>query len=355
VGQLAAGTAHEINNPLSIVYARAQIMEQKEDDPAKKKNLGQMLSQLDRISNILQHLMDFARPAPPVMEDLSLNDLVRDALELMRDGLEDNGIEVRTDLDDSLPPVRGDQDQLQSLLVNLLLNGQQAMLEEGVENPSLALSTHLDDSGDKAVLRVRDTGPGIPTDVVDRVFEPFFTTKEQGSGTGLGLSICYGIVQSHNGVIRLQNAAGGGAEAVVWLPLAPAAAPAESREPRRADVLVVDDEDYIRELLRETLNSAGFGVETAVDGQEARDRLLSKRYRLVLLDLRMPRREGMEVLRDIRAGGVNTPVIVLTGAASDEEVRMAKGLGAVSAVRKPFKVDELLALARRTMAPAEKQ
>ncbi|EPR37409.1 histidine kinase [Desulfovibrio sp. X2] len=353
VGQLAAGAAHEINNPLSIIYARAQIMEQKETDQQKKRSLRQMCDQIERITGILQNLMDFARPAPPRLQDISLNDAVDKSLGLLRDGLSQAGIQVEKKLAPDMPMVKADPTQLQSLIVNLAINAQHAMQDKGGQ---LRVATRLDETGHRAMLTVRDDGQGIPKDILGRIFEPFFTTKEAGKGTGLGLSICYGIVQSHNGTIEVKSEEGAWTEVCVAFPLdsalaRPAPAP-RSEEPVRhgpADILVVDDEQHIRDILVESLEAAGFRTDTATDGHEALARVAERPYRLILLDIVMPRRDGLSVLKAVTSTIKDTPVIVLTGLAGQDEMRRAVELGAAACLRKPFQMDALLGKVRELL------
>jgi len=360
VGQLAAGAAHEINNPLSIVYARAQLMEHKEQDAAKKRSLRQMMEQIERITGILQNLMDFARPAPPRLRETSLNDTVEKTLSLLADGLAANKVRTERSLDQKLPRIMADPAQLQSLIVNLCINAQHAMQHKG--GGTLSVSTRNDPDKGRALLVVRDTGVGIKKEVLSRIFEPFFTTKEAGKGTGLGLSICYGIVQGHGGSIDIESEEGSFTEVVVGFPLpvseeAGQSAPKSSEEPETqrgpgADVLVVDDEAHIRDILSEALAAEGLSVDTARNGHEALQRISSGRYRLVLLDVVMPRLDGLSVLRALVAKRPGLPVIVLTGLAGQTEMRQIAELGAVC-LTKPFQMDEILAHTRSLLAGAQ--
>lgn len=354
VGQLAAGAAHEINNPLSIVYARAQLMEHKEQDTAKKRSLRQMMEQIERITGILQNLMDFARPAPPRLRETSLNDTVEKTLSLLADAMGASKVRVERDLDQTLPRVMADPAQLQSLIVNLCINAQHAMQHKG--GGTLSVRTRNDPDKDRALLVVRDTGMGIKKEVLNRIFEPFFTTKEAGKGTGLGLSICYGIVQGHGGSIDIESEEGAFTEVVVGFPLPSLgkSAPVSREDPETrhgggADVLVVDDEAHIRDILSEALTAEGFSVDTAKNGHEALQRISSGRYRLVLLDVVMPRLDGLSVLRALVAKRPGLPVIVLTGLAGQAEMRQIAELGAVC-LTKPFQMDEILSHVRRLLA-----
>ncbi|WP_461210416.1 HDOD domain-containing protein [Desulfocurvus sp. DL9XJH121] len=345
VGQLAAGAAHEINNPLAIIYARTQLLEQQENDPGKKKSFGQMMSQIERITSILTNLMDFARPAPPSMAGISLSDVGRRALELIRGELRRRNVEVKIDLAPDLPEVLGDGNQLEQVVLNLLINAEHAVDEAHPEGGG-RVTLRTEAQGGNAVLTVSDNGVGIEAENLNKIFDPFFTTKEEGKGTGLGLSTSYGIVQNHGGDIRFRSRVGEGTDVSVVLPFTPPTAPARSAEAKkrraRDTILVVDDEKPIREILRESLETRGYRVETAADGEQGLKRLKAGAYRLLLLDIRMPLRSGLSLLAEARKHAPDMPVIVLTGMAGPQEVEQAFKLGAFKCVRKPFSLDALM-------------
>lgn len=344
VGQLAAGAAHEINNPLAIIYARAQLLEFQETDPKKKNSFKQMMGQIERITSILTNLMDFARPAPPRMEAISLNGVAQRALELVSGELARKNIAVQSRLAPDLPPIHGDGNQLEQVVLNLLINAEHAVDEAHPEGGgSLSVSTEV--AGGRVTLTIADNGVGIEAENLNKIFDPFFTTKEEGKGTGLGLSTSFGIVQAHGGDIRFRSRPGEGTEVGVVLPLgdaAPVPPPQEDRDARDA-ILVVDDEKHIRDILRESLEANGYRVETARDGEQGLGLLQSGGYRLALLDIRMPHRDGLSLLAEARRLVPGMPVIVLTGMAGPDEVEKAHTLGAYKCVRKPFSIDALLA------------
>jgi signal transduction histidine kinase/HD-like signal output (HDOD) protein/CheY-like chemotaxis protein len=356
VGQLAAGAAHEINNPLAIISARAQLLEMREEDPAKKKGLRQMVEQIDRISAILGSLMDFARPAAPRMESMNPRDVMDRVLGLLEGGLSGQGITVRKDYRPSIPDIKADSRQLEQVLLNLALNAQHAMEGRG---GVLTAGIFYQPEGDSVAFTVADTGVGILPEHLEKIFDPFFTTKAEGKGTGLGLSTAYGIVQAHKGRIAVESKPGLGARFTVVLPRDPSGkVPADSetqrrRSPRQA-VLVVDDERHIREILKESLESNGYSVEVASDGEQALALLRKNIYQLLILDIRMPGRDGLALLREAGGfAGASMPVLVLTGMASEQEILEAKSLGAAACMRKPFQVDALLAQAASLLAPRD--
>jgi CheY-like chemotaxis protein len=198
---------------------------------------------------------------------------------------------------------------------------------------------------------------------MDKIFDPFFTTKEEGKGTGLGLSTSYGIIQSHRGEITFSSRPEKGTTVTVTLPLDPTdqaltagknGAVDKDPEPARDTVLVVDDEEHIRDILAESLGQAGFKVETAKDGREGLKMLAKKRYALLLLDVRMPLISGLNLLSRIRKLTRRMPVIVITGLAGPEEVRQAMEMGAAKIVRKPFQIEKLMEDVRGVLAAVGK-
>ncbi len=353
VGQLAAGAAHEINNPLAIISARAQLLEMKEPDPAKKRNFQQMVEQIERISAILGNLMDFARPAPLSMEPVDIVAVLGKTLELIAGGLKPLGIGLERHFPQDLPAIQADPRQLEQVFLNLLINAEHAM--EGTGG-TISLSVAYAPRNDTLTVSITDTGTGIPKELLGKIFDPFFTTKAEGKGTGLGLSTSYGIVANHLGDILVDSEPGRGTTVTVRLPRDPAAARASAGAsasaahagPAQDAILVVDDEKHIRDILRESLESEGYAVALAKDGEQGLSMLRTQRFRLVILDIRMPQRDGLELLREARSlVGEGLPVLVLTGMAGEEEIREALDLGAAGCLRKPFQIDALLAEVRR--------
>ena len=228
VGRLAAGVAHEINNPLVGVLAFADMMRQKENmDEQDREDLDVIVRETKRVREIVRGLLDFARETPSVKGRLDLNELVQQTLRLLgrRDAFQN--IYIVDDLEDQLPLVNGDKSQLQQVLMNLALNACEAMPERG----TLLVSTCS--KGDKVVITVTDTGCGIKKEHLDKIFEPFFTTKPTGKGTGLGLSVSYGIVQQHDGTLEVQSEPDRGTTFTITLPSVKIASNSENRLPEK--------------------------------------------------------------------------------------------------------------------------
>lgn len=356
VGQLAAGAAHEINNPLAIISARAQLLELKEQDEKKKKELAVISQQIDRISKILSNLMDFARPVPPKLRDVDIHGVLDRVLELAGNDLTKHGIGLKKRYDPSMVRIKADPNQLEQVFLNLVINAQHAMEKSG---GVLTISTTLTGAGTKAVIKVADQGVGISRENMKRIFDPFFTTKAEGKGTGLGLSTSLGIINSHFGKIDIDSTLGKGTVFTIELPVDIAALRPDKVEGEslpapllssRTKVLVVDDEEHIREILKETLEGEGIVAATASNGQEALEMLAAEVFDLMLLDIKMPFCDGLSVLREVRKADPVLPVIVITGMASREEMEEAKSYGNCKCIRKPFHIKTLLTEIRESLA-----
>jgi two-component system, NtrC family, sensor kinase len=216
VGRLAAGVAHEINNPLTGVLAFADMMRDKENlDDQDRQDLDLIIRETKRVREIVRGMLDFARETPFVQKPLDVNDLITQTLRLLGKREAFQQIFMIQDLGDQLPPVLADQNQLQQVLLNLTLNACEAMHDGG----TLMVSSACVDQS--VVVKVTDTGCGIKREHLDQIFEPFFTTKPVGKGTGLGLSVSYGIIQQHGGTLEVETEIGKGTTFTVTLPAAP--------------------------------------------------------------------------------------------------------------------------------------
>ncbi|MGE0725260.1 MAG: PAS-domain containing protein, partial [Alphaproteobacteria bacterium] len=262
LGSLLAGVAHELNNPLSVVVGQAFLMEETARDDKVRARATKNRSAADRCARIVKTFLAMARQRPPERRLVALGEVVSDALEIVAYPLRTAGVEVAVDVADGLPPLWGDGDQINQVLMNLFLNAQQALMEtQG--NRRLKVAARALPAGDRVRVTIADNGPGVPEELRRRIFDPFFTTKPSGVGTGVGLSVCHGIVLGHGGEIWVEETPGGGATFAIELPVGravdppvpetPAAAPARARG---RHVLVIDDETEIAAMLAEILDNA---------------------------------------------------------------------------------------------------
>jgi signal transduction histidine kinase len=215
VGQLGAGIAHEVKNPLAGILGCAQLSLRKAGPGTPlEKNLLLIEKETKRCKSIIENLLKFARQEKSVLEPIEINRVVEDAVAIVTHQLELHQVKIRKALAADLPLVRGNANQLQQVLMNLMINAQQAM--EG--RPGTVTITTDRPDAERIEIRVIDTGPGVPQEIQGKLFEPFFTTKPRGEGTGLGLAVTYGIVKDHGGEIRLESEPGHGAAFIITLP-----------------------------------------------------------------------------------------------------------------------------------------
>ncbi|MEN8148687.1 MAG: ATP-binding protein [Planctomycetota bacterium] len=220
IGRMAAGVAHEINNPLTGVITFATLLKRRTEDPGSSEDLDTIIEEAHRCSNIARGLLDFSRGGVLSTREVRMNRLLDRTLGLVEKQAAFHNIEIVREYDPDLPAVTLDEDRIGQVILNLVMNAAEAMGDGGrLTIRTLSIGDDGRDDGDSIGIHVEDTGPGIPDSVAARVFEPFFTTKEPGRGTGLGLSVSYGIVADHGGRIRVEGRPGEGARFVVTLPV----------------------------------------------------------------------------------------------------------------------------------------
>ena len=303
LGSLLAGVAHELNNPLSVVVARA-IMLEEESYPAAQVAASKIRTAAERCARIVRTFLAMARQQPPERVPVAINDVASAALDIAAYTVRTSSIEVAVDLAEDIPPILADPDQLHQVVLNLIVNAQQ-VLRDRAGPRRIRVASRYDPDARVIRIAVADNGPGIPEHLRARVFEPYFTTKPTGLGTGMGLAVSHGIVEAHGGTLTLDCPEMGGAVFTITLPVCPLDAsgvdPGPAREanatPRR--ILIVDDEADIRETLAEILSGAQHNVATAGSGREALERMAAEHYDVILTDIRMPDLDGRTLYREI--------------------------------------------------------
>lgn len=317
LGSLLAGVAHELNNPLSVVVARAVLLEESNHAPTRTAAL-KIRTAAERCARIVKTFLAMARQHKPERALVKINDVAAAALDVLGYGLRSSGIEVTLELACDLPAICADADQLHQVFMNLIINAQQA-LQDHPRPRCIRVETQLTPGGTIRVM-IADNGPGIPQDIRARIFDPYFTTKPVGVGTGVGLSVSLGIIEAHGGILSLHCPTQGGTVFTAELPVGALEAPVA--EPQRAEVpagsrtvLVVDDEAEIRETLVEMFTVEGHKVVTAASGHEALARIGEERYDAILTDIRMPDLDGRALYHAIaeRWPTLAARVIFITG------------------------------------------
>ncbi|HEX6643722.1 MAG TPA: ATP-binding protein [Gemmatimonadales bacterium] len=304
MGQLVAGVAHELNNPLASVVGFADFLGEIPDvPPSLREPLNVIREEAERASTIVRNLLGFARKQERQRRPAALGPLIESTMALLRNPLMASRVDSRIEIEPALPPISIDANQVQQVLVNLVTNAAQAIASTGSAGTVTVRARRF---LDELLIDVVDDGPGMAPEIAAQVFDPFFTTKPPDEGTGLGISISQGIVREHGGRITLETAPGQGATFTIHLPLhegAPAPEPAPQVEPpaTRLRVLVVDDEPHILHYMSATLAAWGHAVAVAEDGDEGLAAAASGEFDLVITDLRMPRMSGREFFESVRA------------------------------------------------------
>jgi two-component system NtrC family sensor kinase len=360
LGQTISGVAHELNNPLATILTWAERLSQRpaaQIDEQTKRGLETILSESERAAKIVRNLLTFARKRHTTRAMVDVNQVVRQTLALRSYEQRLSNITVFEALAAGLPLVFADPHQFQQVLLNLIINAEQAMLGAHGRG-SLVLRTWHDFDNDAVILEVNDDGPGVPEEVQPKIFDPFFTTKEVGKGTGLGLTVAYAIVQEHGGRITVTSDPAIGASFFVALPVTdgPVKQPV-ARETVAAGtgagsvVLVVEDEEALGAAVAESLTDAGFAVDRANDGEEAMMRVKARIYDLIVCDLKMPRVDGMTFYRSLERDHPDAArrIVFVTGDVAGTEAEQFLEETGCRWLAKPFRLRDLLRTAREVI------
>jgi PAS domain S-box-containing protein len=360
IGQLAGGIAHDFNNQLSGIVGGADILRQELRGQPRLAGLAQaILSAAKRSADLTQKLLAFARQGKYLAAPVDLHQIIEEVAQLLSRSI-DKRIRIVTALEADPAFALGDPSQIENAILNLALNARDAMPVGG----TLTFSTKIVDldeawcarsqfpvePGRYVRVKVADTGVGISEEMQAHIFEPFFTTKEQGKGTGMGLAAVYGTVTNHDGAIEVVSRMGEGTEMKLYLPLATAPEPAPasvgalpSAGDFDASVLLVEDEDVVREVASEMLERLGCRVTTARDGKEAVALFghCPNDFDVVVLDVVMPELSGRDTFAQLRALNPTIAAILASGYSLDGEVQGILDLGAAAFIQKPFRMAEL--------------
>ena len=350
MGQLLAGVAHELNNPLAVISGQTQLLRLSSQAGPIASRLEKIAKAADRSVRIVRNFLALARERPPERTQVDLNTVVREAVELLAYELRTDNVDVLWDLAPDLPALSADPHQLHQVVVNLAANAYHAMLgTRGAR--TLRLTTRTLPERPWVRLEVRDTGMGIAPEHLEHIFEPFFTTKPPGKGTGLGLSLSYGIVQDHEGTIQVESQVGVGTTFAIELPVgapaartrveAPATPAAAAPGPKR--ILVVDDERDVATLLADLLQADGHEVETAPNGEIALEMLGRRSYDAILSDTKMPVMDGQVLFSQLerRHPALCRRIAFLTGDVLSADKRAFLAETGVPTLMKPFGLDEV--------------
>jgi PAS domain S-box-containing protein len=361
LGQMAQGIAHDLNNSLGAISGYADLIEKMgfTTDERLRKYTGMIASATERSAGLIHQLLTFARKGRMQSIPFDANEIIADNISLLKSTMEKN-IEIVQELKANPATVVGDPGQLQNAIINLSVNARDAMPSGG----TLTIKTdtlHIDENfaksrsykmtpGPYLQMTLSDTGCGMDKQTLGHLFEPFFTTKEIGKGTGLGLASVYGTVKSHHGYIEVESSPGHGSTFTLYLPLTKSSrhlAASTANEGgslgAKRHIMVVDDDQALREMLSELLSWLGYRVTTFADSQESVDYYADHHavIDLVILDWKMPGLDGIQCARKMREINPHVKVLISTGYCHDEDRQRFLSEGVAGILPKPYVSSEL--------------
>lgn len=350
IGQMVSGVAHELNNPLTAIIGVSDLLRERATDDAFRRQTELVQKQARKAAGLVQELLTFSRPSRPHSQQLRLEDLIKRAVELQRPTLESHHITVDLDTDRDLPAIEADPNQLVQVFVNILANAEQA-ISSARDHGRIQVGAAVSEG--KIEVLLDDDGPGIPADIRSKIFDPFFTTRRAGGGTGLGLTICLVIIKEHGGTIEALSSPAGGARLRIFLPsstTSTASRGSESSARRRGalkgrSILIVDDEEDIRDLVSEGLSARGATIDAAQNGEEAWKLLSEKVYDVIVCDFNLSGTDGLQLFDRVsqRQAMENPRFLFITGELlGPDQISSLERKGA-RALQKPFQLSELAA------------
>jgi PAS domain S-box-containing protein len=371
IGVLAGGIAHDFNNILSAILGHAELLHEFSNlDTTAKQRVKIIESSSRKAGQMVSKLLSFARQGSFESVPISLNSVIRDTMELIERMLTKKKITINMEVDPSLPPVSGDSNQLEQVVMNLAVNAGDAMPSGGTITIATTKVTFERDEaarihplllpGKYVVLRISDTGIGIPEEIRDRIFDPFFTTKGPGKGTGLGLAMVYGIVKEHKGVINLRSQLGKGTTFEIYLPISDKFVPKAAKTSGysvtgREKILVIDDEEDVLSFMKDVLETQGYKVLATTNPVYGLDtfKKINEEIDLVITDIVMPLVSGRELIKHFKLIKPSVRVIAISGYDIWGTEKRDKDINAY--IRKPFEGIYLLSIVRRVLdsAPAQ--
>lgn len=366
IGILAGGIAHDFNNLLAGILGYASLIKAQSDEGTPLYRYAAVIERsATRASELTQKLLAFARGGKYKVEVINLNEIVDEVVALLSRTI-DKTIAIHKELDPALSLVEADPSQITQTLLNICVNARDAMPNGGTLTIR-TFNTYLEErsfptgdrskAGNYVAISISDTGTGMDEAIKQRIFEPFFTTKERGKGTGLGLSMVYGIVRNHGGYIDVSSELGQGTTFTIYLPITEKG---EQKQIKQGEVeisegsetiLLIDDEEVVRELGKDILEENGYKVLLAKDGEEGISVYQANKDQidLVILDMVMPQKSGTEVFKALKSINPNVKVLLATGYSLNEQAQEILHNGAVGFIQKPYQVGEFLKSIRRAL------
>ncbi len=355
MGQMMAGAAHELNNPLTAILGVSDLLRERATDDSTRRQVDIILQQARRAAAIVQDLLVLAVPSGQKRGRVKVDEIIRKAIESHQKSLQQRNIVADLVITGTLPGVEGDPRLLSQVFANILVNAEQA-ISSVREKGTIRIS--LSQAGNNLLVALTDDGPGIPQEIVDQIYDPFFTTKRPGGGSGLGLTICLGVIKDHGGRIEVQTSEGAGATFRIFLPaiVEKRLEATNSASMRRAapvssvlsgrKLLIVDDEESIREIVQDGLSARGMHVECAASSEEALTLLAGNTYDMMLCDFNLPGLSGEQLFEKLRAqtGGSLPRFVFMTGDLLERSTIASFAERGAHVLQKPFQISALATL-----------
>jgi two-component system NtrC family sensor kinase len=361
VGQLIAGVAHELNNPLTAILGYSQLLEAENLESRAMEYAKKLFKQAQRTHRVVQNLLSFARQRKPEKHEFDVVKVLEEALLLRDYDMKVNSVRLEREFQPTLPAVSGDPHQIEQVFLNIINNALDAMMEGAREATQRHLVVRVRATDSLVILEFQDSGTGLKEP--NRIFEPFYTTKDVGKGTGLGLSICYGIVKEHGGEISARNAEDGGALIEVRLPSAghlvpvPVVSATHKRETvLRGSILLLEDEEAVLEFERDVLTGAGAEVTTFTNLEQAKSSLATQTFDALILNGKMPGASSVQQTHawiEEKDPALLRHLLFTFSSLAEPEIRTFLEQNHVPFLVKPFEVGDLIANARKLLAKAK--
>jgi two-component system NtrC family sensor kinase len=360
LGSMLAEVAHELNNPLAVVSAQAELLAETTNDEKTRERAYKILSPAKRCANIVRKFLSLARQRKIEKTVLDVRSSIAESLEMLSYQLAKRNISVETQIDPDTAKIWGDESQLSQVLINVIVNAQQALgVSDGDKH--IRIRAYSDTATKTVTISIADNGPGIPADIRSKIFDHFFTTKPEGRGTGLGLAFCKTIIEAHDGSIVAKDVDPNGTEIVIELPSTNRVREDVSNRVRTRErlsnlrVLVVDDEEPLAKSIAEVLTQYGHAPVTAFSAEQAIERLEHAEFDVILADVHMPEIDGMEFYR--RAVSMDKTFaekfVFVTGDALDPRLTEFFEERHRPYIHKPFELQELVAIVENVLFKRE--
>lgn len=359
IGTLAGGIAHDLNNILSPILMSLDMLRLNDPDPETAKWLDIIEENAERGSDLVKLVLSFARGVKGERIGVQLRHLIKDIVKVLKETFP-KSIEIKYEIDPELLPILADSTQIHQVLMNICINARDAMPDGGTIKISAqnvfmdedsAKSIYNSKVGEYVLLKISDSGLGIPEELKTKIFDPFFTTKDIGKGTGLGLATVQNIVHSHEGYLNVYSECDIGSSFAIYLPVAATGlplsvvkTPLEFQHGSNETILVVDDEDSIRETAKAALSRFDYKVLTAQNGEEALS-ILEKNgaaINVMVTDIAMPKLGGIELIRAVKKNYPKIKVIAMSGLLTDKQSGQLAELKIAGGLEKPFTAGEIL-------------